>query len=88
MLKKMCEVYLMGKQSMNDFKSYLHMRSISTLKVVHSFVCGSFKDHAIGGNKYFASFVDEHSKKLWVYLIKHKDEVFVVFKRFKLILEN
>lgn len=32
--------------------------------------------------------MDENSRKLWVYLIKNKDEVFKVFKRFKLIMEN
>jgi len=51
-------------------------------------VCGPFEDHTIGGNRYFVSFVDEHSRKLWVYLIKHKDEVFDVFKKFKTLVEN
>jgi len=34
------------------------------------------------------SFVDEHSRKLWVNLIKHKDEVFDVFRKFKTLVEN
>lgn len=36
----------------------------------------------------FISFVDEHGRKLWVYMIRHKDEVFKIFKRFKILVEN
>lgn len=86
MLKKLCEGWLVGKQSRNSFKSYFHMGSTSIIEVVHSNVCVYFEDHTIGGNKYFVSSVDEHSRKIWVYLIKHKDEVFEVFKIFNLIV--
>ena len=35
-----------------------------------------------GGALYFISFVDDHSRKLWVYLLKSKDEAFAAFKRY------
>ncbi|RDX74739.1 hypothetical protein CR513_45469, partial [Mucuna pruriens] len=41
-----------------------------------------------GGNHYFISFVDDFSRKLWVYLIKRKGEAFEVFKRFKAMVEK
>ena len=34
------------------------------------------------GALYFISFVDDYSRKLWVYLLKSKDETFVAFKKF------
>ena len=34
------------------------------------------------GAHYFVTFVDDHSRKLWVYLLKTKDEAFAAFKRF------
>lgn len=43
---------------------------------------------SIGGNKYFVTFIDEHSRKLLTYLIKRKDGVFEVFKKFKSIVEK
>jgi len=88
MPEKLCEGCLVGKRPRNAFKSYLPMRSSCILEVVHSYVCGPFEDHTIGENRYFVSIVDEHSRKLWVYLIKHKDEVFDVFRKFKTLVEN
>jgi hypothetical protein len=41
-----------------------------------------------GGNKYFVSFVDDFSRKMWTYLISKKSEVLSVFKKFKLIVER
>lgn len=58
------------------------------LEVVYSDVCGPFEVESLGGNKYFVSFVDEFSRMLWIYLIKTKDEVFSVFKRFKVQAEK
>ncbi|MCI27168.1 retrovirus-related pol polyprotein from transposon tnt 1-94, partial [Trifolium medium] len=58
------------------------------LEVVHSDVCGPFDEKSLGGNMYFITFVDEYSRKMWIYLIQTKDEVFDVFKRFKALVEN
>jgi len=88
MPEKLCEGCLVGKQPRNVFKSYLQMRSSYILEVVKSYVCGPFEDHTIEGNIYFVSFVDEHNRKILVHLIKHKDEVFDVFRKFKTLVEN
>ena len=36
-----------------------------------------------GGAKYYVLFVDEFSRKVWVYVIKRKDDVFNIFKQFR-----
>jgi len=36
---------------------------------------------SLGGNKYFLTFVDEFSRKIWVYLLKEKGDVFFVFEK-------
>ncbi|MCI29602.1 retrovirus-related pol polyprotein from transposon tnt 1-94, partial [Trifolium medium] len=41
-----------------------------------------------GGNRYFVTFADDYSRKLWTYLIKRKGEVFDVFKKFKSMAEK
>lgn len=41
-----------------------------------------------GGNKYFGTFIDDFSMKLWTYLIKHKSDVFDVFNKFKSMVER
>lgn len=85
---KFFEGYLVGKQSNKYFVSTMLMRSSQILEVVHSNVCSPFEDHTIGGNKYFVSFIDEYSQKLWIYVIKRKYEVFEIFKRFKMLVKK
>ena len=35
---------------------------------------------SLGGCKYFVSFIDDFSKKVWVYFLKTKDEAFDKFR--------
>ena len=56
---RMCKVCSASKQPRNSFNSYLLMRSLEFLHVVHSDVFRPFEVASLGGNKYFVSFVDE-----------------------------
>ena len=42
----------------------------------------------IGGGLYFVTIIDDHSRKLWVYVLKTKDQVFGVFKQFQASVER
>jgi transposase InsO family protein len=43
---------------------------------------------SISGYVYYVSFIDDYSRKNWVYFLKSKDEVFSKFKEFKDLIEN
>ncbi|GAU48263.1 hypothetical protein TSUD_405090 [Trifolium subterraneum] len=86
--EKICDGCLVGKQARNVFTKELPMRSSSVLEVVHLDVCGPFDEISLVGNRYFITFVDEFTWKMWIYLIQTKDEAFVVFKKFKALVEN
>ena len=43
---------------------------------------------ALNGAEYFVTFIDDHSRKTWIYFLKTKDEVFDRFKEFKALVEN
>ena len=43
---------------------------------------------ALSGVEYFVTFIDDHSRKTWIYFLKTKDEVFNRFKEFKALVEN
>lgn len=64
---KICEGFLAGKQSIKSFTSTMTMRPYYILEVVHSDACGPFKDHNISENKYYVSFGNEYSRKIWIY---------------------
>ena len=44
--------------------------------------------NSLRGYAYYDSFIDEFSRKTWVYFMKNKDEVFSKFKEFKALIEN
>jgi hypothetical protein len=46
------------------------------------------KTESIGGCKYYVSFIDDHTRKLWIYFMKHKGEVFQHFLNFKAMAEK
>ena len=41
-----------------------------------------------GGALYFATFIDDHSRKIWVYPLKSKDQALDVFKQFQALSER
>jgi len=44
--------------------------------------------HSIGGYLYYTTFINEFSRKTWIYYLNHKDEAFETFKEFKALVEN
>jgi hypothetical protein len=38
---------------------------------------------SIGGSFYFLTFIEDFSKKIWIYFLKNKSKTFSKFKQFK-----
>ena len=58
------------------------------LDLVHSNICELNDMLTRGGNRYFITFIDDCSRFTYVYLLKHKDKAFNVFKVYKTEVEN
>ena len=84
----MCEECVQAKQHKNNFSKDAGSKSKVFLKVIYSDVCGPIQVDSFGGNKYFVTFIDDFSRKLWTYLIKNKSEVIEVFTKFKSMVER
>ena len=48
----------------------------------------SYVIKSLSGYAYYVSFIDDFSRKTWVYFMKNKDEVFSKFKEFKALIKN
>ena len=57
------------------------------LQLVFSDVWGPACD-SFGRNKFYVSFIDDYSKFTWIYLLKHKSEVFQRFHEFQQLVER
>eukprot|EP00253_Pinus_taeda_P002451 PITA_02451 len=58
------------------------------LPLIHSDICGLMPAHSIGGHLYYITFIDDFSRKTWIYYLKHKDEAFEIFIKFKALIGN
>ena len=43
---------------------------------------------SLTGHEYYVSFIDDYSRKTWIYFLKTKNEVFSRFQEFKALVEN
>ena len=43
---------------------------------------------SLSGYVYYVSFIDDFSRKTWIYLMKNKDEIFSKFMEFKTLLRT
>jgi hypothetical protein len=46
------------------------------------------EEESLGGSRYFVTFIDDASRKVWAYCLKSKDEVFGCFKMFHVMVER
>ena len=44
-------------------------------KIIHSDVCGLMSSSSLSRYVYYVSFIDDFSRKTWIYFMKNKDEV-------------
>ena len=58
------------------------------LEMVHTDVWGPTPVSSLGGYRFYVTFIDDFSRKVWVYFLKHKSNVFSIFKKWKVEVEN
>lgn len=82
-----CEICCKGKQTTKSFTDE-GTRANEVLDRIHTDVCGPMSVRSIGGARYYVSFIDDRSRKVFVYVIKSKGEVFDKFIEFKKYVEK
>ena len=82
-----CNRCTKGKNTKKKFPSS-ESKEKGILEIIHSDVCGPMSSISLSGYAYYVSFIDDFSRKTWVYFMKNKDEVFSKLKEFKALIEN
>ncbi|GJS55797.1 retrotransposon protein, putative, ty1-copia subclass [Tanacetum coccineum] len=82
-----CVSCLSGKMARKPY-SHQVKRAKDLLGLIHTDVCGPFRIVSRQGASYFVTFTDDFSRYGYVYLLKHKHEVFETFKVFQKEVEN
>ena len=55
---------------------------------MHSDVCGPFRTSSLGGARYFVTFIDDYSRKTWIYFLANKSQVLTKFQHLVNFLKN
>ena len=69
-----CQPCILGKQHQNIIRSPVPPVS-RPFDVVHSDVCGPIAVPSFSGQKYFMVYIDNYSRRVWVYFVKSKDSL-------------
>jgi len=78
---------VLGKNANVAFPSS-HNRSKEILELVHSDVCGPMPVPYSSGYRYYVTFIDDYSRRTWIFFMNTKDEVFNLFREFRALVEN
>jgi transposase InsO family protein len=84
-----CRGCTLGKNAKGMFSSN-DRKSKGILDLVHSDLCGTMTVASLSGYLYYVIFIDDYSKKTWIYFLKSKEskEVLDRFQEFKAQIEN
>jgi hypothetical protein len=83
-----CEHCVYGKQKRVRFLRVGKEKKNERLELVHTDVWGPAQVSSLGGSYYYVTFIDDATRKTWVYCIRQKSDVFDTFKKWKALVEN
>lgn len=80
---RVCKDCLNGKQQRDPFPKKSAWRAELPLQLIHSDLCGPIQPISNSNKRYFLSFIDDCTRKTWIYFLHEKSEAFKFFKEFK-----
>ncbi|KAG6644691.1 hypothetical protein CIPAW_08G070400 [Carya illinoinensis] len=84
----MCEGCIFEKQKKVSFLKNGRTPKSTKLELVHTDLWGPSPVASLGGSRYYVSFIDDSSRKVWVYFLKNKSDTFDTFKKWRAMVEN
>jgi len=82
-----CKGCMLGKNIKKSFPVN-NKRAKVILELIHSDVCGPMSTPSLNGYVYYVIFIDDFSRKSWIYFMKTNNETFKKFHEFKALIEN
>nr|DAD19628.1 TPA_asm: hypothetical protein HUJ06_021091 [Nelumbo nucifera] len=83
-----CTNCLNGKQHRNSIPKKSAWRATQKLQLIHADICGPVALTSNCKKKYVLCFIDDFSRKTWVYFLVEKSEALNSFKCFKKLVEK
>ena len=78
----------MGKQHKDPFPKQSQWRANQRLQLVHANICGPVTPEYNNGKKYLITFIDDLTRKTWMFFLTRKSEALTTFKHLKAQVEK
>ncbi|RVW51356.1 Retrovirus-related Pol polyprotein from transposon TNT 1-94 [Vitis vinifera] len=85
---KVCTDCMVGKQHRDAIPKRSLWRASQRLQLVHADICEPIKPVSNSKKRYLISFIDDYSRKVWIYFLTEKSEAFTTFKNYKNLVEK
>ena len=82
-----CEICQFSKHVRSNYPIQGY-KSSHPFTMIHSDIWGPSKVKTISGTRWFLTFIDDHTRLTWVYLMKEKSETSTRFKDFHTMIQN
>ena len=83
-----CSGCVLEKHHRDSFDKCASWHTSVPLELVHSDLCVPLPSTSFSSFKYLFTFIDDYSRRTWVYFPKLKSEVFNMFLAYKALLKN
>ncbi|TXG72550.1 hypothetical protein EZV62_001129 [Acer yangbiense] len=83
-----CTDCMIGKQHRDQIPKRSTWRASQKLQLIHADICGPISPTSNSKKRYLICFIDDFSRKTWVYFLVEKSEALVTFKHFKKYVEK
>ena len=82
-----CEHCVLAKLSRNSHPPHTYKPFIP-FHLIHSDIWGEAQAPTLIGTRWFITFIDDHSRLCWVYLMKEKSKTSAIFIQFHKLVQN
>uniref|UniRef100_A0A2N9FV09 Integrase catalytic domain-containing protein n=1 Tax=Fagus sylvatica TaxID=28930 RepID=A0A2N9FV09_FAGSY len=83
-----CETCELSKHHRATFKLRTDDPCLHPFELVHSDIWGPARTTSLCDARYFVTFIDDHSRLTWVYVLKDRSQLFSVFQSFYAEISN
>lgn len=82
-----CEICQLAKHTRSTYTP-LNYKPSKPFTLIHSDVWGPSRIKNISGSRWFVSFIDDHTRLTWLFLMKEKSQVEDIFRRFNSMIQT
>jgi len=82
-----CEICQLAKHKRSVFPALKYIPS-KPFSLIHSDMWGPSRVKNLSGTRWFITFIDDHTRNTWIYLLKEKSDTASTFKNFYKMIKN